>query len=254
LSDVKTKTRIARAARTAAASAPLAADPVRQYLKEIGRVPLLDARQEVQLAKRIEAGVAAAESLRQAAEDGVTLDAAELRRLRRVEAEANVARKHMAAANLRLVVSIARKYATRGLPLLDLIQEGNLGLMRAVEKFDHARGFKFSTYATWWIRQAITRGIADHARTIRIPVHMIDVLSKLRSASKRLLQELGREPTTEEAAAASSVVGSRPRSCKSCFDALRSLLSTSIMWTGMRMVRAWSAIARVMAWRIHQVA
>jgi RNA polymerase primary sigma factor len=199
LSDVKTKARIARPARSGdEASVPLAADPVRQYLKEIGRVPLLDARQEVQLAKRIEAGVAATETLRRQDADGVTLEAAELRRLRRIEAESNAARKHMAAANLRLVVSIARKYATRGLPLLDLIQEGNLGLMRAVEKFDHTRGFKFSTYATWWIRQAITRGIADHARTIRIPVHMVETINKLARVQRELVHELGREASPEE--------------------------------------------------------
>jgi RNA polymerase primary sigma factor len=197
LSNVKTK---AHSARTAAAiaAAPLTPDPVRQYLKEIGRVSLLDARQEVVLAKQIESGVAAAETLERAAAEGLTLETVELRRLRRAEAEGIAARQRMAAANLRLVVSIARRYANHGLSLLDLIQEGNLGLMRAVEKFDYKRGFKFSTYATWWIRQAITRAIADQGRTIRIPVHMVETINKVVRVQRTLIQELGREPTVEE--------------------------------------------------------
>jgi RNA polymerase primary sigma factor len=180
------------------AATPLAADPVRQYLKEIGRVPLLDARQEVDLARKFEAGVAASAALEQASADGIVLPATEMRRLRRVEAAGTAAKKHMVLANLRLVVSIARRYANRGLSLLDLIQEGSLGLIRAVEKFDHTRGFKFSTYATWWIRQAITRAIADQGRTIRIPVHMVETMNTVSRFQRGLVQELGREPTEEE--------------------------------------------------------
>jgi RNA polymerase primary sigma factor len=182
------------------AGAPLAADPIRQYLKEVGRVPLLDARQEVDLAKKIEAGLAASAMLEEAASEARTLDIAETRRLRRLEATGTAARKHMVAANLRLVVSIARKHANRGLPLLDLIQEGSLGLIRAVEKFDYTRGFKFSTYATWWIRQAVSRAIADHGRTIRIPVHMVETINRVTRIQRELVQDLGREPTEEEIA------------------------------------------------------
>jgi RNA polymerase primary sigma factor len=177
---------------------PLTADPVRMYLKEIGKVSLLNGRQEVDLAMRIEAGLLAAETMKAASDDGVKLDRAELRRLRRTEAAGLVAKQQLVEANLRLVVSIAKRYVGRGLQFLDLIQEGNLGLIRAVEKFDYGRGFKFSTYATWWIRQAITRAIADQARTIRIPVHMVETINKLIRAQRRLLQELGREPTPEE--------------------------------------------------------
>lgn len=193
---VKTK----KAAKTAAAATAnsLAPDPIRQYLKEIGRVPLLNARQEVELAKKVEAGAAAAAALDAAHADGVSLDPTEVRRLHRVEATGQTARKHMASANLRLVVSIARRYNNHGLSLLDLIQEGSVGLLRAVEKFDYTRGFKFSTYATWWIRQAITRAIADQGRTIRIPVHMVETINQLTRIQRTLVQDLGREPTEDE--------------------------------------------------------
>ncbi|MDO8964362.1 MAG: RNA polymerase sigma factor RpoD [Coriobacteriia bacterium] len=193
-------TKAVRAAKAAAAieAAPLTPDPVRQYLREIGRVPLLNARQEVDLAKKYEAGVAATAELEQAAADGITLSGVELRRLHRLEAAGAAAKKHMVSANLRLVVSIARRYANHGLPLLDLIQEGSLGLIRAVEKFDHSRGFKFSTYATWWIRQAVTRAIADQGRTIRIPVHMVETINRVTRIQRGLVQELGREPSDEE--------------------------------------------------------
>jgi RNA polymerase primary sigma factor len=197
MSPVKTKS-----SRTSAASAasPLSADPVRQYLQEIGRVPLLNAKQEIELAKKVEAGVEAAATLDRARTDGVALEATETRRLRRIEGAGAAAKKHMVSANLRLVVSIARRYNNPGMTLLDLIQEGSLGLIRAVEKFDYTRGFKFSTYATWWIRQAITRAIADQARTIRIPVHMVETINKLTRVQRGLVQELGREPTEEEVA------------------------------------------------------
>ncbi len=173
-------------------------DPVRMYLKEIGRVPLLNAAMEVKLAKEIEAGVEATAALASAEESGQKLSAAEDRRLRRLETAGLAAKRHLVAANLRLVVSIARRYVVRSMPLLDLIQEGNLGLIRAAEKFDHTRGFKFSTYATWWIRQAISRAIADQARTIRVPVHMVETMNKVVRVQRRLLQELGREPSEEE--------------------------------------------------------
>ncbi len=177
---------------------PLTSDTVRVYLREIGRVPLLNARQEVMLAQKIEAGREAAARLDAAYESGEALDQAGQRHLERVEAAGFAARKHLIEANLRLVISIARRYANRGMHFLDLIQEGNLGLMRAVEKFDYTKGFKFSTYATWWIRQAITRAIADQARTIRIPVHMVETINALTRVQRRLTQDLGREPTAEE--------------------------------------------------------
>ncbi len=179
-------------------TAPLTSDPVRMYLKEIGKVPLLTARQEVDLAMKIESGLEAVAQLEDAAERGVTLERAEVRRLERVERIGVDAKKQLVEANLRLVVSIAKRYVGRGMLFLDLIQEGNLGLIRAVEKFDYGKGFKFSTYATWWIRQAITRAIADQARTIRIPVHMVETINKLIRVQRNLLQELGREPTPEE--------------------------------------------------------
>ena len=180
------------------ASGPLTADPVRMYLKEIGKVPLLTARQEVDLAMKIEAGLEALDQLEKAAEQGIKLERAEERRLERIERIGVEAKKQLVEANLRLVVSIAKRYVGRGMLFLDLIQEGNLGLIRAVEKFDYSKGFKFSTYATWWIRQAITRAIADQARTIRIPVHMVETINKLIRIQRQLLQELGREPTPEE--------------------------------------------------------
>jgi RNA polymerase primary sigma factor len=177
------------AARTSSTS-----DPVRMYLKEIGRVPLLTAEQEVDLATRIEAGLFAAEKLA----SGEPLDEDTVRDLRWIEADGVRAKRGLVEANLRLVVSIAKRYVGRGMLFLDLIQEGNLGLIRAVEKFDYTKGYKFSTYATWWIRQAITRAIADQARTIRIPVHMVETINKLVRTSRTLLQQLGREPTPEE--------------------------------------------------------
>lgn len=187
------------------------ADPVRAYLKEIGRVKLLNGREEVQLAKRLEAGREAEARLRQAGERGEVLVPEEARRLRRTMADGLAARNHLVQANLRLVVSIARRYSGGSMSLLDLIQEGNLGLIRAVEKFDYRRGFKFSTYATWWIRQAITRAIADQARTIRIPVHMVETMNKLIRMQRTLTQELGREPTPEEVGARAEMPTERVR-------------------------------------------
>jgi RNA polymerase primary sigma factor len=173
-------------------------DPVRMYLKEIGKVPLLTAEQEVILAKAIDEGEAATAEIDKATDNGRKLTAARLRDLQRVERHGQLAKKKLIEANLRLVVSIAKRYVGRGMLFLDLIQEGNLGLIRAVEKFDYNKGFKFSTYATWWIRQAITRAIADQARTIRIPVHMVETINKLIRIQRQLLQDLGREPTPEE--------------------------------------------------------
>jgi RNA polymerase primary sigma factor len=174
------------------------ADSVRAYLKQIGKVALLNAEEEVELAKRIEAGLYAAERLRKTAEDK---SASQLNRdLRWVVRDGERAKNHLLEANLRLVVSLAKRYTGRGMAFLDLIQEGNLGLIRAVEKFDYTKGYKFSTYATWWIRQAITRAMADQARTIRIPVHMVEVINKLGRIQRELLQDLGREPTPEELA------------------------------------------------------
>ena len=176
----------------------LTGDPVRMYLKEIGKVPLLSAAEEIDLAMKIEAGVAAAAELDKAEEEGRELERREKRRLGRVEQVGIDAKQQLIEANLRLVVSIAKRYVGRGMLFLDLIQEGNLGLIRAVEKFDYTKGYKFSTYATWWIRQAITRAIADQARTIRIPVHMVETINKLVRIQRQLLQELGREPSPEE--------------------------------------------------------
>ena len=181
-----------------ASTVMLTGDPVRMYLKEIGKVPLLTAAEEIDLAMKIEAGVAAAAELDKAEEEGRELERREKRRLGRVEQVGIDAKQQLIEANLRLVVSIAKRYVGRGMLFLDLIQEGNLGLIRAVEKFDYTKGFKFSTYATWWIRQAITRAIADQARTIRIPVHMVETINKLVRIQRQLLQELGREPTPEE--------------------------------------------------------
>ena len=176
----------------------LTGDPVRMYLKEIGKVPLLTAAEEIDLAMKIEAGVAAGEQLEKADAGEIELERRDLRRLTRIEEVGFDAKQQLIEANLRLVVSIAKRYVGRGMLFLDLIQEGNLGLIRAVEKFDYRKGFKFSTYATWWIRQAITRAIADQARTIRIPVHMVETINKLVRIQRQLLQELGREPTPKE--------------------------------------------------------
>ena len=176
----------------------LTGDPVRMYLKEIGKVPLLTAAEEIDLAMKIEAGVAATAELEKVEEEGIELERRERRRLTRVEQVGIDAKQQLIEANLRLVVSIAKRYVGRGMLFLDLIQEGNLGLIRAVEKFDYTKGFKFSTYATWWIRQAITRAIADQARTIRIPVHMVETINKLVRIQRQLLQELGRDPSPEE--------------------------------------------------------
>ena len=176
------------------------ADSVRAYLKQIGKVALLNAEEEVDLAKRIEAGLYAAERLRQAEETAERLITQMRRDLRWIVRDGERAKNHLLEANLRLVVSLAKRYTGRGMAFLDLIQEGNLGLIRAVEKFDYTKGYKFSTYATWWIRQAITRAMADQARTIRIPVHMVEVINKLGRIQRELLQDLGREPTPEELA------------------------------------------------------
>ncbi|GAA4887220.1 RNA polymerase sigma factor [Saccharopolyspora cebuensis] len=176
------------------------ADSVRAYLKQIGKVALLNAEEEVELAKRIEAGLYAAERVRQVEEAGEQLTTQMRRDLRWIVRDGERAKNHLLEANLRLVVSLAKRYTGRGMAFLDLIQEGNLGLIRAVEKFDYTKGYKFSTYATWWIRQAITRAMADQARTIRIPVHMVEVINKLGRIQRELLQDLGREPTPEELA------------------------------------------------------
>ncbi|UBH06036.1 hypothetical protein K8P10_001547 [Leucobacter sp. Psy1] len=170
------------------------ADPVKDYLKQIGKVALLNAAEEVELAMRIEAGLFAEEKL--ATEKGLPKKLE--RELKWVARDGQRAKSHLLGANLRLVVSLAKRYTGRGMQFLDLIQEGNLGLIRAVEKFDYTKGFKFSTYATWWIRQAITRAMADQARTIRIPVHMVEVINKLARVQRQMLQDLGREPTPEE--------------------------------------------------------
>ncbi len=195
-----TRKRSTRKSSTDSSVALLTGDPVRMYLKEIGKVSLLTAAEEIDLAMKIEAGVAATEELEKAEEEGIELERRERRRLTRVEQVGLDAKQQLIEANLRLVVSIAKRYVGRGMLFLDLIQEGNLGLIRAVEKFDYTKGFKFSTYATWWIRQAITRAIADQARTIRIPVHMVETINKLVRIQRQLLQSLGREPTPEEIA------------------------------------------------------
>ena len=188
----------ARARRVDTSTVMLTGDPVRMYLKEIGKVDLLTASEEVNLAMKIEAGTEATQKL-EAAENGeLKLTRAEQRRLMRIESVGLDAKQQLISANLRLVVSIAKRYVGRGMLFLDLIQEGNLGLIRAVEKFDYTKGFKFSTYATWWIRQAITRAIADQARTIRIPVHMVETINKVIRVQRQLLQDLGRDPTPEE--------------------------------------------------------
>jgi RNA polymerase primary sigma factor len=176
------------------------ADSVRAYLKQIGKVALLNAEEEVELAKRIEAGLYATQLMSEMADKGEKLPAAQRRDMAWICRDGDRAKNHLLEANLRLVVSLAKRYTGRGMAFLDLIQEGNLGLIRAVEKFDYTKGYKFSTYATWWIRQAITRAMADQARTIRIPVHMVEVINKLGRIQRELLQDLGREPTPEELA------------------------------------------------------
>ena len=197
----KTKTARTRKYNSDNSVAMLTGDPVRMYLKEIGKVSLLTAAEEVDLAMKIEAGVEAMAQLDASEEEGgVPLERRERRRLSRIEQVGLDAKQQLIEANLRLVVSIAKRYVGRGMLFLDLIQEGTLGLIRAVEKFDYTKGFKFSTYATWWIRQAITRAIADQARTIRIPVHMVETINKLVRIQRQLLQSLGREPTPEEIA------------------------------------------------------
>jgi RNA polymerase primary sigma factor len=188
--------------RRSSENASSTSDPVRMYLREIGRVPLLSAQGEVDLAIRIKAGVEACERLAEVEAAGTpeALSEDEACELQRLADDGDQAKSDLIQANLRLVVSIAKRYVGRGMQLLDLVQEGNLGLMRAVEKFDHTKGFKFSTYATWWIRQAITRSIADQARTIRIPVHMVESINKVHRVQRQIVQELERDPTVEEIA------------------------------------------------------
>jgi RNA polymerase primary sigma factor len=201
----------ARSRRQDSSTVMLTGDPVRMYLKEIGKVDLLTASEEVHLAMKIQAGNEATEKLEAAERGDVELSRTELRRLSRIEQVGLDAKQQLISANLRLTVSIAKRYVGRGMLFLDLIQEGNLGLIRAVEKFDYTKGFKFSTYATWWIRQAITRAIADQARTIRIPVHMVETINKLVRVQRQLLQEYGREPTPEEIGAEMGMTADRVR-------------------------------------------
>ncbi len=210
----KTSRRSARAkkrVRSDASTVMLTGDPVRMYLKEIGKVDLLTASEEVNLAMKIQAGTEATDKLEAHEAGEAELTRAELRRLNRIEQMGLEAKQALISANLRLVVSIAKRYVGRGMLFLDLIQEGNLGLIRAVEKFDYTKGFKFSTYATWWIRQAITRAIADQARTIRIPVHMVETINKLVRVQRQLLQDLGRDPTPEEIAEEMGMTADRVR-------------------------------------------
>ena len=194
-----------------ASTVMLTGDPVRMYLKEIGKVDLLTASEEVDLAMKIEAGLEATEKLEAAEAGEIAATRAGVPRLRRIDNHGAEAKQALISANLRLVVSIAKRYVGRGMLFLDLIQEGNLGLIRAVEKFDYQKGFKFSTYATWWIRQAITRAIADQARTIRIPVHMVETINKLVRVQRQLLQDLGRDPTPEEIGAEMDMSADRVR-------------------------------------------
>ena len=208
---VRTTRSRSRARGIDASTVMLTGDPVRMYLKEIGKVDLLTAAEEVDLAMKIEAGLDAADKLEKQEAGEIELNRAEMRRLMRVEQVGLDAKQALISANLRLVVSIAKRYVGRGMLFLDLIQEGNLGLIRAVEKFDYEKGFKFSTYATWWIRQAITRAIADQARTIRIPVHMVETINKLVRVQRQLLQDLGRDPTPEEIGAEMDMSADRVR-------------------------------------------
>jgi RNA polymerase primary sigma factor len=211
-SRLRRRTRL-NAASAAERGATGTSDPVRMYLREIGRVPLLVAAEEVALAKRIESGVEASVQLAEldAAGELGTLDPAEAGRLQDLADDGDDAKSGLIQANLRLVVSIAKRYVGRGMQLLDLIQEGNMGLMRAVEKFDYTKGFKFSTYATWWIRQAITRSIADQARTIRIPVHMVESINRVHRVQRQMVQQLEREPTVDELAAEVGITPERVR-------------------------------------------
>jgi len=186
-------------------------DPVRMYLKEIGKVPLLSADEEITFAKKMELGAAMKKQMEENIEAFRSLSKEEQKEYKKAIDQGEMAKKRLAEANLRLVVSIAKRYVGRGMLFLDLIQEGNLGLIKAVEKFDYRKGYKFSTYATWWIRQAITRAIADQARTIRIPVHMVETINKLVRVSRQLLQELGREPSPEEIAEAMDIPVERVR-------------------------------------------
>ena len=211
---VRTTRSRSRARGIDASTVMLTGDPVRMYLKEIGKVDLLTAAEEVDLAMKIEAGLDAADKLEKQEAGEIELTRAEMRRLMRVEQVGLDAKQALISANLRLVVSIAKRYVGRGMLFLDLIQEGNLGLIRAVEKFDYEKGFKFSTYATWWIRQAITRAIADQARTIRIPVHMVETINKLVRVQRQLLQDLGRDPTPEEIGAEMDMSADRVREIK----------------------------------------
>lgn len=208
---VRTTRSRSRARGIDASTVMLTGDPVRMYLKEIGKVDLLTAAEEVDLAMKIEAGLDAADKLEKQEAGELELTRAEMRRLMRVEQVGLDAKQALISANLRLVVSIAKRYVGRGMLFLDLIQEGNLGLIRAVEKFDYEKGFKFSTYATWWIRQAITRAIADQARTIRIPVHMVETINKLVRVQRQLLQDLGRDPTPDEIGAEMDMSADRVR-------------------------------------------
>ena len=191
--SIEIETIVARATWTGAERAP---DLVRQYLREIGRVPLLTAAEEVELARAIEAGLFAQDRLERDADVDASLRA----ELRQLVWQGREAKRRLIEANLRLVVSVAKRYIGRGLPLLDLVQEGNVGLIRAVEKFDYRKGYKFSTYATWWIRQAISRALADQSRTIRMPVHVVESMNKVLRVQRRLLQELGHEPSPRELA------------------------------------------------------
>ena len=211
VTTARSKRRSARKRANDGGVTMLTGDPVRMYLKEIGKVPLLTAAEEIDLAMKIEAGVAAGEQLEKADAGEIELERRDLRRLTRIEEVGFDAKQQLIEANLRLVVSIAKRYVGRGMLFLDLIQEGNLGLIRAVEKFDYRKGYKFSTYATWWIRQAITRAIADQARTIRIPVHMVETINKLIRVSRQMLQEYGREPTPDEIAKAMNISESKVR-------------------------------------------
>jgi len=186
-------------------------DPVRMYLKEIGKVPLLTADEEVILARCVEEGLRATERIVEWDEEGLSVDRTQLQHDRHMRSDGVDAKRILVEANLRLVVSIAKRYRNRGMAFLDLIQEGNLGLMRAVDKFDYTKGFKFSTYATWWIRQAITRAIADQARTIRIPVHMVETINKVIRVQRQLLQDFGREPSVEELADRTEMTPARVR-------------------------------------------